>query len=182
MTEKHKSHLFGLAQHVERQIRRLHRNKKAISVVVGTVVLTAAVLAMGIAVMYWAQSMGKIANREYSRAVIDNSNAVLERLSFEYISYGAGGQLNINVINSGEANLTVVRAYIWNSLHVAVGTYSVERNTLSFTQIGGGTATNAINVGNERCIVVYSILPEDVYTVRIVTQRGRNFDWTFSVT
>ncbi len=171
----------ALIQQAKRQILRLHRNRKAISVVVGTVVLTAAVLAMGIAVMYWAQSMGKIANREYSKAVADNSNAVLERLSFEHASY-AGNQLNVYVINSGQANLTVVRAYLWNSSSVAIGTYSVERNTLRLTLVEGGPFLNSsINVGNERCIRIGETLPAGTYSVRIVTQRGRNFDSTFSI-
>src|SRR3989304_3060361 len=102
---KRKTLFLKIRLNAERTIRGLLSSKKAVSVVVSTVVLTAGVLALGIAVLYWAYSWGNLDKLEYSRAVAGSSHAVSERRGLEYISFSrANNQLTVNIINWGRAN------------------------------------------------------------------------------
>ena len=168
-----------------RKIRRLLNNKKALSTVVSTVVLTAGVLALGIAVLYWAYSWGNIANLQYSREVADSSHAVSERVGFEYISYsGQSSTLTVSIINWGRANnLTISTVHVWDSFHNYVGTGAYTPSQLTNITNGSPIPNNLLNIGDEGSFTV--VFPETLengyYNIRLVTGRGRNFDGSFIV-
>jgi len=172
----------------ERGIRGLLGSKKAVSVVVSTVVLSAGVLALGIAVLYWAYSWGNIANLQYSKAVAASSYAVSERVGFEYISYSSSGNTNnltVNIINWGRANnLNISHVYIWDSFHNFVGTGAYTPSQLTNITSGSPIPNNLLNIGDEgsfRVTWLSNTLPNGYYNIRIVTGRGRNFDSSFVV-
>src|SRR5512137_2461011 len=105
-TKRRKLEFARYAMSFERSAKSFLLNKKAASVVVSTLILTAGVLAMGIAILYWASSWGSIATRTYSTAEGNSAKAIQERLGFEYIDYRSN-VLTVNVINWGtSANLT----------------------------------------------------------------------------
>jgi hypothetical protein len=85
------------------------------SVVVNTIILTAGVVAMSIAVLYWTYGMGKIGRIEYTENTNTTMSAVNERIGFEYIRY-SGNTLTVNIINCGKTdNITIARVYIMNT-------------------------------------------------------------------
>jgi len=171
---------------IERKIKSFADSKKAVSVVVSTVVLTAGVLALGIAVLYWAYSWGNIANLEYSRAVADSSHAVSERVGFEYISYSSTSNvLTVSIINWGRANnLSISVVHIWDSNHNYVGTGAYTPSALRDITTGTQLPNNVLNMGNEGSFTVTFVhpLPNGYYNIRLVTGRGRNFDGSFIAT
>jgi hypothetical protein len=77
MPHKKTKNLFSRLQlGFRRRIHGFLGSRKAVSVVVSTVVLSAGVLALGIAVLYWAYSWGNLANLQYSKTIATNSYAV----------------------------------------------------------------------------------------------------------
>ena len=179
-TKRKKSQIARYAMCCKRSAKALFFDKKAASVVVGTLILTAGVLAMGVAVLYWASSWGQIATRTYSTAEGNSAKAIQERLGYEYIDY-SGNVLTVNVINWGtSANLTIANVYIYNNVHQYIGNYS--RPTLRSISTNS-LVTAGLAAGGEG---YFQITPSPVlasgsfYYLRIVTGRGRTFDGTFA--
>lgn len=179
-TKRKKLEFARYAMSFERSAKSFLLNKKAASVVVSTLILTAGVLAMGIAILYWASSWGSIATRTYSTAEGNSAKAIQERLGFEYIDYRSN-VLTVNVINWGtSANLTIANVYIYNNAHQYIGNYS--RPTLRSISTNS-LITAGLAAGGEG---YFQITPSPVlasgsfYYLRIVTGRGRTFDGTFA--
>jgi hypothetical protein len=166
----------------KRQLRSILFDKKAVSVVVSTIVLTAGVLAMGIAVLYWAYSWGRLATHSYSIMEETNAKAVQERLGFEYIDY-SGGTLTVSVINwGGSANVTIASVYLYDSAHQYVANYTrpAVRNIANSTLIRFG-----LPVGGEgyfRLTPTPALVSGRIYYLRLITDRGRTFDGSFDTT
>lgn len=164
----------------KRYARRFLFDKKAASVVVGTLILTAGVLAMGIAILYWVTSWGRLATRSYSTAEGNSAKAIQERLGYEYIDY-SGNILTVNVINWGtSANLTIANVYIYNNAHQYVGNYSSPtlRNISTSSII-----TSGLDVGGEgyfQLTPIPVLADGSFYYIRVVTGRGRTFDGSFA--
>jgi hypothetical protein len=159
-------------------------NKKAASVALTTIILTAGVLAMSIAVLYWAFSWGNLANRQYSKNVVASSNAVEERLGFEYVSYSSTSNvLTVNVLNWGAAKgLNISRVYLWDSQHNPIGT-SYAPSALRNVTTSGLIQSNTLNIQDEGYFTIKpsGTLSSGFYNIRIVTARGRNFEGTFAI-
>jgi hypothetical protein len=151
-------------------------------------IITAGVVAMGIAVLYWAYSWGKVANMQYSDSITAGSNAIGERIAFEYITYSSlSNNLTVNMINWGKTNnVSIARVYLWDSSHQPIGTYPDEVNPeLVLMNITTNTRipSNTLNIGDEGYFNVTTLttLPlNSYYNIRIVTERGRNFDGSFA--
>lgn len=164
----------------KRWVRNCFLDKKAASAVVGTLILTAGVLAMGIAILYWASSWGSIATRSYTTAEGNSAKAVQERLGYEYIDY-SGNVLTVNLINWGTShNLTITNVYIYNNAHQYIGNYSrpTLRNMTTSSIIAAGLA-----VGGEGYFQITpspTLASGSFYYIRIVTGRGRTFDGSFA--
>ncbi len=186
MTNKeHKTHVFMLQLLLKRQILPLLCNKKAASVVVSTLILTAGVVAMSIAVLYWTYGMGKISHIEYTKSTNSSISALNERVGFEYIGYSAS-TLTINIINCGRTdNLNISRVYVMNSGYHDVAVSSGNGVTLrTITSSGTGTPItgNHLDIGGEGSISLTGLsLQSGLYYVRITTGRGRNFEGSFAV-
>jgi len=183
--KKRRTQLAVLEQFAQKRIHRLLANRKAASVALSTMILTAGVLAMGIAVLYWASSWGRIASHEYSKTVTNDSTAIMERISYEYISYSSASYtLKVNVINWGKAdNVSINRVYIWDSLRNLVGASSYTPTQLLNVSNSSPIPGNNLNVGCEGYFTIQLPgalgAPAQTYSIRIVTERGRNFDGTF---
>jgi uncharacterized protein (UPF0333 family) len=179
-TKRKKSSIARFALSGKRYVRGFMFDKKAASVVVGTLILTAGVLAMGIAILYWASSWGSLATRTYSTAEGNSAKAVQERLGYEYIDY-SNNILTVNVINWGtSANLTIANVYVYDNTHQYVGNYSSPtlRNISTSSIVASG-----LPVGGEG---YFQITPNPAfasgsfYYIRVVTDRGRTFDGSFA--
>jgi hypothetical protein len=155
-------------------------NKRAVSVALTTMIITAGVIAAGIAVLYWAYSWGNIANDQYASTIANNQNSIQENIAFEYVTYSStSNQLTVYVINSGLSNgVTLDRLYLWNSANRPIGTY----NIIQLHRTSNGTAISRLNKGDEGYFTVTPSpsLSSGYYTLRIVTGSGRNFDYSFS--
>jgi uncharacterized membrane protein len=180
-SKSRKPQVSSFELYAKRKAQRLLLNKKAASVVLSTVVLTAGVIAMGIAVLYWTQSMGKIGNLEYSKSTKASINAVEERIGFEYISYSSTSKtVTVNIINWGKAdNISIARVYVLDTSysHVAVSNNVALKNITNNNDISG----NILRLGCEGYFTITTTLASNsMYYVRIVTDRGRNFDGSFA--
>jgi hypothetical protein len=172
---------------VQRNISILLANRKAASVVLSTIILTAGVLAMGVAVLYWATSMGDIARNKYSTTVADDSVAIQERLGYEYVTYSSN-TLTVYLINWGRTNDTrIARVYVWDVNHNLLGSgtsFELGITPASLLTFMGTTNTTAIpsqslNMGDEgKFTITFPQGSPTPYSIRIVTERGRNFDYS----
>jgi len=162
-------------------VSSLFFNKRAVSVALSTMIITAGVVAMGIAVLYWAYSWSNLATKQYSDAIATGSNAIGERIAFEYIAYSSSSaELTVNIINWGKTNnVSIARVYIWDSAHQPVGSFSglILMNITTSAPIPG----NTLNMGDEGYFSITTSLPSNSYfSIRVVTERGRNFDGSFA--
>ena len=179
MSKRSKKTLVArLALNSQRKMRRLLFDKKAASVVVSTMVLTAGVLAMGIAVLYWAYSWGNTITRTYSSSEAANSKAVQERLGFEHIDF-SNNILTVSLINWGDTNnITIANVFLWDSAHQPLADFSNPplRNITTDSVISG------LKMGDEGCfrITPPRLISNSFYYIRLVTARGRTFDSTFA--
>jgi hypothetical protein len=143
-------------------------------------ILTAGVVVAGVAILYWAYSWGAVANHEYSNAVDSSSNAIGERIAFEYITYSnlAPQNLTVYIINCGQTNnVSIARVYISNSTWVGT---TLPSPTLMSTANPNQTLLG-LDMTDEGFFNVTTTLGSgSYYTIHLVTQRGRNFDGVFS--
>jgi hypothetical protein len=153
-------------------------------VVVSTVILTAGVLAMSIAVLYWTYSMGKITNIEYAENTSANSNAVEERIGFEHIN-GSSNNVTVYIINWGKAdNISIAHVLILDSSYRYVGSNMTNIVLKNMDDPSGNTliSGNKLAIGADGVFttkISAQLTPDTIYYVRIVTERGRNFDGSF---
>lgn len=165
-------------------MRGLLFDKRGISVALTTMVITAGVLAAGIAVLYWTYSWGNVANHQYSQTVTNSQDAIGENLAFEYTTYSNNNnQLTIYIINCGISNnVQIARVYIWDQNHQLIGTFppagsiSVLMNITTGQPISG----NSLNKTHDGYFTVNVNLVSGYYAFRVVTERGRNFDGSFA--
>jgi hypothetical protein len=162
-----------------RKAKKLLVDKRAVSVALSTMIITAGVVAMGIAILYWAYDWGKVATIEISKGMQSDSNAIEERIGYEYISV-SGKNVTVNIINWGKTgNVNVTRAYIWDSDHVSVDLSS----EIHMVNIDTDQPISSLNPGDEAKFTLTTTLPlthDSYFTIRVVTERGRNFDSSFA--
>ncbi len=168
-----------------KRIQIFKSDKRAVSVALSTLIISAAVIAAGISVLFWAYSWGNIANQQYSQTVTSNQNATSERISFEYAAY-ASGKLSVYLINSGQVDdAGIARVYVWNSDGQVVGTYPTESSPMSQLMYIGGTTVipgNTLAKGEEGYFTISNLsLNSGYYTLRVVSERGRNYDTSITV-
>ena len=177
-----RTHNSNLQLRAKRALHHLLYNKKAASVVVSTVVLTAGVLAMSIAVLYWTYSMGKITNIEYKENTSANSNAVEERIGFEQIS-GSNHSVTVYAINWGKAdNISIAHVLVLDSSYNYVGSNMSNVRLRNIDAPNNFISGNHLRIGADgyfNASLSAQLTPDTIYYVRIVTARGRNFDGSF---
>jgi hypothetical protein len=165
-----------------RKAKKLLVDKRAVSVALSTMIITAGVVAMGIAILYWAYAWGKVATVEISSGMQSDSNAIEERIGYEYISV-SGTQVTVNIINWGKTgNVSVARVYIWDNDHNPIELTA--DTTLMDIDGGAPIAGNTLTPGGEGkfTVTTSALVTDSYYNIRIVTERGRNFDSSFATT
>jgi hypothetical protein len=176
MTKTLRNIFFG------KTLRKFFNNKKGVSVALTTMIITAGVIASGIAVLYWGYAWGNIARDQYSQSISQSQDAVGERLSFEYISY-LNNQLTVNVINSGQTgDLQIARVNILDSEHNIVSTID-NASLMEITTnlpITDSNNHNGLDAGKEGYFTINAALSSGYYTFNVVSERGRNYYGTFS--
>ena len=185
MTRKNsKPSKIAIGKLTRRTLRIFCSNKKGASQVVSTVILTAGVLAMSIAVLYWTYSMGKIGNIEYSKNTAASSSAIFERIGFETVQYNANAHtISASIINWGKTdNITIAHVLILNSTYDYVGS-NTGVGGIQLHDVGDGTNVNSLRIGKDATFTTQvsgQISSGDMYYMRLVTSRGRNFDFAFT--
>jgi len=182
MRRKSKSFTLGFERKAKRIIRSFRFDKKAASPVVSTLILTAGVIAMSIAVLYWTYSMGKIGNLEYSKSTAASSNAISERIGFEYMTYdSSSGNLTVSIINWGKAdNVIIAHVLILDSSYNYVGS---NISTIVLKSIDNNQPVSGLRIGSDAWFTTRTSAPlnqDQIYYIHISTSRGRNFDFPFS--
>jgi len=149
-------------------------NKKAESYVISAVILAGVAIAMGFAVLAWAQGRSSVYTQEYSETMDAETAKLKERLAVEYIVYD-GNKIRVYLLNWGTIDgVRIQSVYVRNSTwHIAVST-----PPLKFLN---GTSTSYLDIGKEGYTDISSNALKDggYYYVRIVTVRGAVFDSTF---
>lgn len=160
---------------LSRKIRRLFFDRRAVSIVISTVLLTAAVMALGSAVLYWTYSRTLLANSEYSDVMDASLASIKEKLVFEYIFYNTSdNELTVYLINCGKSDdVSLASVYLRNS-SVLQSFYSI---TLRFVN---GSLTQSLDIREEGFFKLSANLMADTsYSIRVVTGRGRLFEAAF---
>jgi len=162
--------------------RSFWSDKRAASVALTTLIITAGVVAAGISVLYWAYSWGTVANAEYSQAIGSSQNATQERIAFEFATYSEG-QLTVYLLNCGVVNdVKVARVYVWDNSSQLVGNFVPDEPGLMYLSDHLPILSNSLDVSDEGyfTVTIDPVLERGFYTFRVVTERGRNFDGSFS--
>jgi hypothetical protein len=167
---------------LRKPVRNLLFDRRGISDALTTIIITAGVIAFGIAVLYWAYSWGNIANQQYSTTVGNSQDAIGENLAFEYVYY-SNNNLTVYLINCGMTNnVSITRLYIWINYSQPIGTFTP--SALMYITNNTAIPNNSLSIGNEGYFTVPINNPPLVsgsyYRIRVVTGRGRNFDGEFS--
>lgn len=171
------------------KMRSLILDKRAVSVALSTLIITAGVVGFGITVLYWAYSWGGIANHEYSEAVTSSQSAILEKIAFEYAHYHdvtlpngtVVGNLTVYIINCGKTdNVSIARVFIRDSQLVLL-----PDRTYSNVQLKDATSnmnTTGVNIGGQAYfnIEMPPLAANSYYTISLITQRGRQIDYSFA--
>ena len=170
-------------QKATKPVRKFLHDRRALGVALTTMMITAGVVAAGIAVMYWTYSWGNIANDEYSKNISNSQDFMGERLAFEFTTYSSvSRQLTINVINCGMTNnVSIARVYVWGSSSQLTGTFTPDAPGLMNITSGAAIPGNKLNKGEDGYfkITFSQPLSLEYYTFRVVTERWRNFDGSF---
>jgi hypothetical protein len=183
MKTKGRKHTSHPGLYAKRKVHSLLLNRKAASVVLSTVVLTAGVIAMSIAVLYWTYGMGKISRIEYTKSTTTSMSAINERIGFEYVRY-LGTTLTVNIINCGKTDsINITRVYIMNGNYQNVVVSGLGVTLYNIDNPGTQLPGNKLGIGKEGYFTINTPNPlaNGLYYVRITTGRGRNFDGSFAV-
>jgi hypothetical protein len=163
-----------------KKVWKLLHERRAVSAIVSSVILTGAVIAVSFVVLFWAQYRSSAYNEQYSEAMNADIARLKERLAFEYVFYNqSGGRLSVYLMNCGTIdNVTVQTVYVKDAAGapIQVGS-SITLMHFNGTQI----ADKDLDRGEEGYFVLSSLSLSTgaSYSLRIVTGRGSTFDHTF---
>ena len=96
-------------------MKRLRLNKKGISPVISSVVLTATVIVIGTSLLYFTHSVGLVLRRNYFEEVYSEIMKLKERFIVEHVNYNVTtGELHVWIYNYG--NITVnINVYVYKN-------------------------------------------------------------------
>ncbi|RJS82968.1 hypothetical protein CW709_02580 [Candidatus Bathyarchaeota archaeon] len=96
-------------------MKRLRLNKKGISPVISSVVLTATVIVIGTSLLYFTHSVGLVLRRNYFEEVYSEIMKLKERFIVEHVNYNVTtGELHVWIYNYG--NVTVnINVYVYKN-------------------------------------------------------------------
>jgi flagellin-like protein len=147
-------------------MKKLFRNRKAVSPVIATVLMILVTMA-GMAILFGFV----ISYSDAYKAGVGSS--VMESLTIEDIwlsplSTAYNSEVQISVYNVGKVDSTITSGYV---------------NGLALTKSGNLNLKESITVGQHRTITLNWIHPfvhGQQYTFRVSTQSGSNFDMTYT--
>ncbi len=143
-------------------------NKRAINAVVSNLILVAAVIAVGFAVLVWSQYQSAKYQTEYSTDVNANIAQIQEKVVFEYIAHNeTGRELVVFLQNCGTQNVNITRVFV-NTGQNFTGVTLMRLGTRN------PTADNLLHIREEAYFTI-PVSDLTVYTVKIETWRGSTF-------
>jgi len=163
---------------VRRISKTIFNNKKAESYVISAVILAGVSIALGFAVLAWAQGRSSAYTQEYSETMNAETAKLRERLAVEYIVYDESAhKIWIYLLNWGTIDDVEIQ-----TVHIRKGTLHLTTSTFTLSFFNGTLIPDEdLDIGEEGYILISSIDLDDgdYYYVRIVTVRGAVFDSTF---
>lgn len=156
-------------------IRKLVTEKRGLSPIISTVMLTGFILVLGLGVITWANAQAASSSSEYAETVDSNLKQIQEEIIFEYAHYNASNhELAIYVMNSGESeNVAVTTVIVSNSSWYEV------LSDIQLRNLSGEVIQDLDDLGEGYFKLQLALESETVYKIRIVTERGRSFETTF---
>lgn len=157
-------------------LRFFIKNRRALSAVMSNLILIGAVMAVGLVVLAYARSNSINYQMQYGETVGSDISKLKETVTFEYVTYKENKYLNIYFMNSGNiGNLNIKTVFLRSS----AWSVTVQAPQMNYFN---GTLTNALGVGEEGYIILhYENLASGQYTVKVTTERGSTFAYTFLV-
>jgi len=155
---------------------KIIHDKKAATVAVSTVIITSAAVALGFAVLYWAQSKTDSLNSQFNEEMEADIARLREKITFECVFYDSvNNELYVYVFNCGKSDdVIIVAAYVRNDTWME----SFSDIQLRFLN---GTVTESLDTGEHAYIKLSVDLTTDsIYTIRLITGRGRIFETSFA--
>ena len=139
-------------------MKRLRLNKKGISPVISSVVLTATVIVIGTSLLYFTHSVGLVLRRNYFEEVYSEIMKLKERFIVEHVNYNVTtGELHVWIYNYG--NVTVnINVYVYKN-------GSLIGSDENLTQV----STNSLV---EITIPLQSVESSDTLLIEVVSRRN----------
>lgn len=168
--------------------KRFRSNRRALSPIFATLLMVAIVIIFGAVIYTYANNATTTASNDYVTSTTKNSEAISERIGFENIVYNSAGQgsLMVSVINSGTVNnLKIVSLFLYDSSRQPVGEFYYPVPALTTFSTPPVTFASGLGVSQEGYFNVNlkmsQPLQSGLYTVRLITERGSNFEYQFAV-
>ena len=165
-------------------VRKLIKNKRAVSAVISNMILIAAVIVVGFVALGYARSTSNNYVAEYGQTVNSDIAKLKETIAFEYAFYNAtrygsaNGSLTVFLMNAGSINdITIKNSAVSNS------SWSTTFNCTGQTKFLNSTLTSAFDIGEEGYYIQplnTTLVSGTVYTVKILTGRGSTFVYNFA--
>jgi len=154
---------------------KIIHDKKATTVAISAVIITGAVVALGFAVLYWAQSKTYSLNSHFNEEMEADIARLREKITFECVFYDSdNNELYVYIFNCGKSdNVTIVAAYVRND------TWMENFSDIQLRFLNG-TVTQSLDAGEHAYLKLPVHLSTDsIYTIRLITGRGRTFETSF---
>ena len=158
-----------------RKMRRLIFDKRGVNVIISSVMLCSAVIAMGFVVFAYTQHQAVDANMRYADNTSENIARIQEKLAFEHIhNNSSSNELTVFLINCGKSDAVVLaKAYLTKD------SWSQSFEDMELKLLNN-TITQSLDVLEEGFFQLSIDLEEDAsYSIQVLTARGRIFVTTF---
>ena len=149
------------------------RNRRAVSPVIATIILSAVVIAIGGAIWSYASGASTVIANDYINGTLDLMNEIVERFVVEHATNTSdGSNMSIWVYNYGDVDV-IVDVYA-NATHVSSSTYSFCSNLTN-------TVTSGSLVEIEIHFSVGALEPGDAVAVKVHSRRQNNAYYQYYV-
>ncbi len=146
-------------------LQALRTNRRAINAVISNIILIAAVIAVGFAVLIWSQYQSANYQMEYSNEVNGNIAQVQEKIAFQYVANASEG-LKVYLLNYGIQNVSIQKVFV-----------NGQENSTAIVLHPLGSELSVVPSINVNAQAFFTIAPSgsSPYVVTIVTGRGSTF-------
>lgn len=171
--------LLEKANKMKPRARNLLKSKRAISAVISNLILIAAVIVVGFAVIAWAQYSSTQYNEQYSSVINSDINQLQERIALEACYY-TPTNLKAYLLNSGPVNTTIQSVYV-TSQSGSAQQYNFTMYDFQNQLLSGKTLNTTTGMREGYILISPVTLNSGSYSIRIITARGSAFVFTFAV-